>query len=168
MSSEFLIEARTSTREAFVKAHPHPFLVGVVQMSVNSATAQKTGRWDLNATVAGRLDPEDTGSGMSPTIRPIVKVQVTFPSMITVGRTRNNDIVLPDREISKFHAYFREVRGAFEVSDVGSSNGTKVRGELLIPKGPAVPIQSGDRINFGHLEFQFLDAEAAWTELRTR
>ena len=37
----------------------------------------------------------------------LVKVQEQFPSMIMLGRTTNNDIVVGDTSISKFHAFFR-------------------------------------------------------------
>ena len=38
---------------------------------------------------------------------PLVKVQEQYPSMIMLGRTVNNDIVIGDTSISKFHAFFR-------------------------------------------------------------
>jgi pSer/pThr/pTyr-binding forkhead associated (FHA) protein len=133
---------------------------------VELLTTPSSGTFDRGTTLAGR----DTGAPVaaSPTVRPIVKVQTTFPSMITVGRTRTNDIVLIDREVSKFHAYFREVRGAYEVSDVGSVNGTYVGDQLLLAKGPPHPVHFGDRVAFGHLEFRFLDPGTTWDELRNR
>src|SRR3954466_1649933 len=50
-----------------------------------------------------------TERGARPLVLPLRKVQSTFPSMITVGRTENNDLVIPDEQVSKFHAFFRVV-----------------------------------------------------------
>ena len=64
--------------------------------------------------------------GGRPLVLPLRKVQSTFPSMITVGRTDNNDLVVPDEQVSKFHAFFRLVGDRVELSDAGSRNGTFV------------------------------------------
>src|SRR5256885_1314230 len=69
-----------------------------------------------------------------PFAAPLVKVQPTFPSMITLGRTLNNDIVINHTSISKFHAYFRVAAGTIEVADAGSRNGTYVGAKKLVPK----------------------------------
>ena len=49
---------------------------------------------------------------------------------ISVGRTRNNDIVFPDASVSKLHAYFtREARG-IAVKDMKTENG-----RVVLPDG---------------------------------
>jgi pSer/pThr/pTyr-binding forkhead associated (FHA) protein len=88
--------------------------------------------------------------------------------MITVGRTRNNDVVLADPMISKFHAYFRLIDGAWHLADAGSVNGTRIGELTLPPKGPPQPIRFGDRISFGERVLTFLDAAGAWSALRQR
>ncbi|MDF1667219.1 MAG: FHA domain-containing protein, partial [Planctomycetota bacterium] len=48
---------------------------------------------------------------------------------LTVGRHESNDLVLPDNEVSRFHATFK-VRGTtVNIEDLGSSNGVKINGE---------------------------------------
>ncbi|MHC4597579.1 MAG: FHA domain-containing protein [Planctomycetota bacterium] len=56
-----------------------------------------------------------------------------FHNMITVGRTPNNDIVVPHPCVSKFHAFFREEAPGegLNLWDAGSSYGTKVDGKRL-------------------------------------
>src|SRR5687768_13983669 len=60
-----------------------------------------------------------------------------FADMITIGRAANNDIVLPDGAISKFHCYVRRVGNEWRLTDAKSTNGTVVRGAMLAPGGSA-------------------------------
>ncbi len=95
---------------------------------------------------------------------PIQKVQEAFPSMITVGRTANNDVIVSDPQISKFHAFFRQTHGAWEVADAGSRNGTFLHNQQLDSKRP-VTIVSGNKLKLAALEFEFLDSASLWTTL---
>jgi hypothetical protein len=101
-----------------------------------------------------------------PLVLPLRKVQVTFPSMITVGRTENNDLVVPDEQVSKFHAFFRLVGDKVELSDAGSRNGTFVSGQRLEARGAAVAMKPRDLCAFGALEFQLFDSRGCWEFLR--
>jgi len=56
-----------------------------------------------------------------------------FGMMITMGRAPNNDLIVPDKRVSKFHAYFRELGGKWSITDANSTNGTKVDGERVAP-----------------------------------
>jgi hypothetical protein len=42
----------------------------------------------------------------SPTVRPLRKVQRSSPDQIKVGRATDNDLIVLDESVSKFHAYF--------------------------------------------------------------
>jgi len=101
-----------------------------------------------------------------PLVLPLRKVQSTFPSMITVGRTDNNDLVVPDEQVSKFHAFFRLVGDRVELSDAGSRNGTFVSGRRLEARGAAAAVGRGGRFAFGAVEFQLFDARGCWEWLR--
>jgi len=83
-----------------------------------------------------------------------------FPHMITVGRTKNNDVILSDVGISKFHAFFKEERGALSLQDAESRNGTFADGVTVPSKKAGKPVEmpSGTKVKFGMLEFWFLDA----------
>jgi hypothetical protein len=90
-----------------------------------------------------------------------------YPRMITVGRTRNNDIVLPDESVSKFHAFFRDADEqdaskslGLRVQDAGSRNGTALNG-IRVPtakQGSAMALTLGDKLRFGLVQVTFLDA----------
>jgi pSer/pThr/pTyr-binding forkhead associated (FHA) protein len=68
-----------------------------------------------------------------------------FSSMITLGRTNNNDVVLDDPRVSKFHCYFRKVGAGWTICDANSTNGTKVDG-VRLPGEHSHKLQSGAKI----------------------
>ena len=82
-----------------------------------------------------------------------------FSSMVTIGRAQNNDVVVPDKRVSKFHAYFREMDGGWSVTDANSTNGTEVEG-LLLQSERSHRVRSGSSIVFsGVIECVFLEPE---------
>ncbi len=72
-----------------------------------------------------------------------------------IGRESRNDIVLEDINVSRVHAevYVNEA-GMWVISDLDSTNGTKVNGRLVT----SAPLHDADRITLGttELEFQIL------------
>lgn len=80
-----------------------------------------------------------------------------FPNFVSIGRTRNNDVVLPDISVSKFHAYLRPENGRYKIQDAGSQNGTWVKGERLSAK-ESVALEPGLALRLGGLELTYLDA----------
>jgi hypothetical protein len=88
-----------------------------------------------------------------------------FEGRIAVGRTANNDLVLCEATVSKFHAWF--ACGAdrrFYLIDAGSKNFTTVNGTPLVPQS-ATLIEPGDEIKFGRVETTLCHPEAIWTML---
>lgn len=71
----------------------------------------------------------------------------------TIGRSKDNDIVIKDHCISRNHAILQSTEtGDFYLIDLGSRNGTFVNGRrVAIP----VTIYNTDRITFGKTEVQF-------------
>ncbi len=105
-------------------------------------------------------DSAGTGNPGQLLVYPIKQTGRTpFPRVITVGRTRNNDIVLPDVSISKFHAFFKDDEGRFTLADGESRNGTFVEGERVnsAKRGKPTPLKSGALVKFGALEFRFIE-----------
>ena len=82
-----------------------------------------------------------------------------FGRGITVGRAANNDVVMDDGSVSRFHAWFEKdaETGLYQVADAGSKNGTALKGLKLEPR-KTVEVQSGERICFGKVEVTFLSA----------
>ncbi|MCC6214886.1 MAG: ATP-binding cassette domain-containing protein [Polyangiaceae bacterium] len=66
----------------------------------------------------------------------------------TIGRTPDNDIVVPHAQVSSKHAVLHEIGGQLFLEDRGSANGTYVRG-ARIPPGQRVPVQNGEKVFVG-------------------
>ena len=58
-------------------------------------------------------------------------VQLGEGQSLIVGRGHPSDLVLPDESLSRQHAGFELIEGALWVEDLGSTNGTRVDGELF-------------------------------------
>jgi diguanylate cyclase (GGDEF)-like protein len=76
--------------------------------------------------------------------------------LVIVGRAPDAGVVLLDGEVSRHHAQLRVEEGHVQVEDLGSTNGTRVNGELI--PGPA-DLRVGDRLSIGGhvLKLVFLD-----------
>jgi len=69
-------------------------------------------------------------------------------SIITIGRTPDNKIVVPHPQVSSKHAILTKVGNDFFLEDKGSANGTFVRGQRIAP-GQRVPVANGEKIFIG-------------------
>jgi len=71
----------------------------------------------------------------------------------TVGRSDDNNLVLPDRWISRNHAMIQVMEtGEFYLIDLGSRNGSFINGRRVsVP----VTLADGDQLTFGQTELQF-------------
>lgn len=72
--------------------------------------------------------------------------------ILHIGRHGDNDIVVNDRRVSRYHAEIRFERGQFVMYDLGSLNGIGINGRLT--RGPVV-LQDGDIVGVGNHEFIF-------------
>jgi hypothetical protein len=68
------------------------------------------------------------------------------PRGATLGRSRECEIVIDDANVSRQHAELRPRGGAWVVSDLGSTNGTRINGRTI--SGPEV-VRPGDEIEVG-------------------
>lgn len=90
-----------------------------------------------------------------------------FAMMITLGRAPNNDLVIPDQRVSKFHAYFRRLGQQWTINDANSMNGTWVDGQPIASDRSA-PLRSGSSIRIAEtLELVFLEPQALYERLKT-
>jgi pSer/pThr/pTyr-binding forkhead associated (FHA) protein len=75
-----------------------------------------------------------------------VVAEVAFEGAeLRVGRMKENDLVINNLAVSRFHAVLRRVGDAFEIEDLGSENGSfvegiAVRGSAVVPPGAAITI----------------------------
>jgi serine phosphatase RsbU (regulator of sigma subunit) len=75
-----------------------------------------------------------------------------------IGRSPDNAIALDDNHASRAHAAIQLVDGRYEVSDLGSSNGTFVNGEKIAGSRALSP---GDTILVGHTTLVFDQARGS-------
>ncbi len=75
-------------------------------------------------------------------------------STISLGRTDDNDVAIPEYSISKRHCLFSLGGGEVTITDRGSTNGTLLNGLPIAPK-VAMPIAPGAIITMGRFAFVF-------------
>jgi hypothetical protein len=92
------------------------------------------------------------------------KPGASFPDRITIGRTGNNDLVIPDTSVSRLHAYVRRDGNRWLVADAGSKNGSWLAGETLAArKEKQLPSKSVLRL--GEVELTFYTAADLYAAL---
>jgi hypothetical protein len=82
------------------------------------------------------------------------KPGASFPDRIQIGRTANNDIVIPDTSISRLHAYVKRTGSVWVVADAGSKNGSSLKGTALEPRKETV-LSSRSTLRFGDVDVTF-------------
>lgn len=90
-----------------------------------------------------------------------------FPH-ISVGRTRNNDVVVMDATVSKFHAFLKEHGTSHVVADGGSRNGTFVDATPVAARGSGPPYALTRRLSlrFGSVTTTYLPFDDLCEQLR--
>lgn len=71
-----------------------------------------------------------------------------YRGRVTIGRSTDNDIVLPVSQVSRQHASIDSDREACRITDGGSTNGTFVNG-FRLSAGTPWPLQPGDLLTVG-------------------
>jgi hypothetical protein len=96
------------------------------------------------------LEPE-----ASPTARALLvadgRRNVLTGDRVSVGRSRECDVVLSDPNVSRRHAELRREGAGWEVVDLGSTNGLKVNGR----RREQATLEPGDRITVGLTDLTF-------------
>lgn len=139
---EFVELCSLLSEEEFLRRYAHPFLV---QLSQDADAQENPGFGTISGNIRKILVDHETASGR--VLLVVKRATNAFSMMVTVGRAENNDIVIRNGKISKFHAYFNEIGGQWAVTDGNSSNGTYVANERLIPN-TRYPITDGTDLSF--------------------
>jgi len=114
-------------------------------------------------------DPADHTAGLSLLAYPIRRGEQSVGHLVTLGRTANNDVVIPDISVSRFHAFAKEAQGGgLAIQDAGSTNGTMVNSDSVPSQGqgPPTKLKAGDSVRLGQVEFSFLDVRSLLDFLR--
>jgi hypothetical protein len=171
MFVDYVHLALCSSKRAFTSAMPYFFLVsdGALERPARPVRTAPFEKADFGTTMNGLSEaekkPPEPREFMVLAIR---KMNETFPTMITLGRTANNDLVVPDVSVSKFHAFFRVLPKRLELGDAGSKNGTFIGMRELVPRGDAEPVKLGERVRFGRVNFEVVDAGGCWDAIERK
>lgn len=94
------------------------------------------------------------------------RVELRVP-VVNVGRAEYNDLVVSDPSVSTMHAKIQRRQGVWLLTDLGSTNGTFVDGELAAGD---MPLSPGGTLRFGEVTvlFEPLDNDAPVEPVGTR
>jgi pSer/pThr/pTyr-binding forkhead associated (FHA) protein len=79
------------------------------------------------------------------------RLAITAGATIRLGRALDNDFVLEDVSVSRYHAIITASNGSFRLKDLGSHNGTYVRGQRVAE----ALLADGDAIRLGDAQITF-------------
>jgi hypothetical protein len=153
---ELAARARELGRTRFSTEHPNLFLL------ITRAAEQEQAAFFTES-----LSEEDLHAALELTtvIEPLAKKPGNpYPDRISIGRARNCDVAIADPSLSKLHAHVRPDGDGWALLDLGSQNGTSLRGKALAPNTP-VPIKAGDDVEFGKVRARVLDANGIFDAL---
>ncbi|MHC4601669.1 MAG: FHA domain-containing protein [Planctomycetota bacterium] len=72
---------------------------------------------------------------------------------MTVGRTKEADLVVKDKSISRRHAQFLKIGGGWVIRDLESKNGVRVNNREITEQG----LRTGDVVMLGGIKIKFID-----------
>jgi pSer/pThr/pTyr-binding forkhead associated (FHA) protein len=90
-----------------------------------------------------------------------------FKQRITIGRTANNDIVLDDTSVSRFHAWIEQQNSDWVLVDAGSRNGSTLGGKKIAAKAPN-QLTNGLVMRIGALQLTYYTAQGFLDMLHRR
>jgi hypothetical protein len=117
--------------------------------------AQESGRTMIYSTagrVAEPLEERARSRQQSALLLMGGKRLVVGPAGATMGRSRQCDVMVDDANVSRTHAEVRPRGGSWVLSDLGSTNGSRLNGRRL--EGPEV-LKPGDEIELGTTVLKF-------------
>jgi pSer/pThr/pTyr-binding forkhead associated (FHA) protein/uncharacterized protein YegL len=80
-------------------------------------------------------------------------LEITAPAKLTLGRVADNNLVIDDANVSSHHATLEATNDTINVTDLGSTNGTKLNG-VLLEANKTVSAKVGDTLEFGDRRFK--------------
>jgi hypothetical protein len=129
----------------------HQVSVAARYVPLESVEPGRTREMSTQASAALRAEMERTPDA-APFL--ILDGRRTVPlsrSIVTIGRSLDNDVILNDTRVSRHHAQLRRRAGRYVVYDLGSSAGTFVNGDRV----SECLLQAGDVLNLAGVQVIF-------------
>ena len=89
-------------------------------------------------------------------LHPVTAPEATFElakRVVTLGRNRDNDIIVDDGRVSRYHARIWREADGYRLEDLDSLNGTWVNDEAL--RGVGRTLNDGDAVRLGNAQLRF-------------
>jgi FHA domain len=150
---DFVQELRQVGEVAFRRRHTTPVLI----VTGRAARGERAGADDVTRAVsAPESDTRRRGAPLALVHRvfPVVKAPHAPAGPVSLGRTPENDVSIPEYSISKRHCLFDLSDGVMSLTDAGSTNGTLINGSAVDATTP-VPLCGGEIITLGRFAFLY-------------
>ena len=135
--------------QAFVRAFPSPVFVVTGIAGELGDNASKSG-----TMVATSISAMMQASALDGRVFPVVKGKNSGPGPVTIGRTADNDVAIPEYTISTHHCLLATVDGEYRLTDMGATNGTRVDGQPLVVRKPC-RLKGGETVVMGRFSMLF-------------
>jgi hypothetical protein len=144
---------QTLTRELADEARAHArsegyAFVGPVEVEIEADATVRRGTMSVEGRFVEGEPGRNAGVLRLPTGDDVPLGEYT----VTIGRHQDSIIVLADPNVSRHHAEISPSGDGFIVTDVGSTNGTRVNGTRIV--GPH-RLVDGDEVRFGNTAMTF-------------
>jgi len=92
--------------------------------------------------------------------RPAPPEPLAFPrgerDSFSIGRSGGCDLTIPDMTVSRVHAMLERTADGWQLTDLSSTNGTRVNGWRVRDQ---VPVKAGDVVSFGDAQYSLRTAD---------
>jgi hypothetical protein len=148
-----LILYYNSDRDIYCNSTPRSFQEIGMKASKKSTDRQETNQ---NANPSKDIDPA-AASGVIAWLEVMSgeknSQRVSINDLLSIGRVEENDLCLPELEVSRRHATIERQGDEYTITDQGSANGTFINGIQITQP---VRLKNGDVVSFGGCRTRFL------------
>jgi hypothetical protein len=111
--------------------------------------------------------PPGADAPMSAEALVLVLAHKSHEDQVTLGRSASCDLTINDGTLSQSHLVFMYDAKGWTVRDTGSTNGSWINGQKLLPGEPA-PLANGSRLQAGMVHLTHYEPEGLWERLKSK
>jgi pSer/pThr/pTyr-binding forkhead associated (FHA) protein len=108
----------------------------------------ETGKFEKNDDMETKKSAKINAKSTYPRLEVYGQSKQLSSKSFGIGRDKNNQIIIADEKVSRFHALVTFENNVAYIKDTDSSNGTYINGKQ-IPVGKKVELKNGDKIKVG-------------------
>jgi hypothetical protein len=149
--ADYVQELKSAGAGAFKQRHASPVLI-VTGRAAELVAGQRSLR--ESTMIAAPSGAHAQALALMHRVFAIAKSPYSPPGPVSLGRTADNDVAIPEYSISKRHCFFELQQNEVSVFDCGSTNGTLLNGRRLDPNTKTA-LAGGDVITLGRYAFLY-------------